>query len=114
HHEDLAVAHDGGAHGEVGTLGIGSCVRHGMLQQKWSRSLSQAKPRQSPLVLRSINATRSVCCPPPSRNAFALAALLVARGPCLTTTPTRLASLATLPTRGRVKTEFAARLSPSD
>src|SRR5262249_57861361 len=28
--------------------------------------------------------------------------------------PTRLASLATLPTRGRVKTEFAARLSPSD
>src|SRR6516165_1653678 len=29
HHKYLAIAHDGGAHGEVGTLGIGSCVRHG-------------------------------------------------------------------------------------
>ena len=29
HHKDLAGADDGGAHGEVGTLGIGSCVRHG-------------------------------------------------------------------------------------
>jgi hypothetical protein len=29
HHKYLAIAHDGGAHGEVGTLRIGSCVRHG-------------------------------------------------------------------------------------
>src|SRR5262249_50176134 len=29
HHEYLAVADDRGAHREVGTLGIGSCVRHG-------------------------------------------------------------------------------------
>src|SRR5262249_32995205 len=29
HHEYLAIAHDGGAHREVGTLGIGSCIRHG-------------------------------------------------------------------------------------
>src|SRR5262249_45431704 len=29
HHKYLAIAHDGGAHGEVGTLGIGSRVRHG-------------------------------------------------------------------------------------
>jgi hypothetical protein len=29
HHKYLAIAHDGGAHSEVGTLGIGSCVRHG-------------------------------------------------------------------------------------
>src|SRR5262249_37368315 len=29
HHEYLAIAHDGGAHREGGTLGIGSCIRHG-------------------------------------------------------------------------------------
>src|SRR5262249_26333866 len=33
HHKYLATAHDGGAHGEVGTLGIGSRVRHGGLSK---------------------------------------------------------------------------------
>src|SRR5262249_27419259 len=46
----------------------------------------------------------------PCGEGLGVGVVAVARGTCLTTTPTRLASLATLPTRrGRVRTEFAAR-----
>src|SRR5215472_13867241 len=67
-----------------------------------------------PLFVRSgaygdVVPAHSVGSPPPCGEGLGVGVVAVARGTCLTTTPTRLASLATLPTRGRVRTEFAAR-----
>src|SRR5258708_18698337 len=55
----------------------------------------------------------AICPPPPCGEGLGVGVVVVARGACPTTTPARLASLATLPTRGRVKTEFAARTDSS-
>src|SRR5262245_62566237 len=44
----------------------------------------------------------SVGSPPSCGEGLGVGVVVLARGACLTTTPTRLASLATLPTRGRV------------
>src|SRR5262249_19323803 len=65
--------------------------------------------KRAPFDLTQNSAVRSVCSPPPCGKGLGWGSLSEAMLARNRTTPTRLASLATLPTRGRVKTEFAAR-----